>query len=877
MTTFQFQNQTFILDNTIKTFCMDDLQVSALVKIKKQILELFNVFLNKQIYSFSNNKLKLIKEKSNSSTADLFMLYNKFIKGLKKVQQSRSKFLNFYNQEGKLPLYQDILKREMLKSLKGKTLLIMEGFLFFNLEQLNLIKMAYEQNIEIYLIAKTNKFIQDDIYNPLLSDLNANADYITIKGQENRKQNSISEVASCLFKDTPKKELDDSILFIEPFVNVEEEFKFIINDIIQYLKSNYGDDKEKIKVALENVLAVMLRNKKDTAHFSELLQRLNSDIKLSFNEKSLLDFSLGKFIYNLYNIISDGINIETYKNLLFTQWKYNDKTGSEKYDDALNVFSAIEIYFKGSSKIEEWITKIQRLILVQGKIKDQTCLKFHPINIATKDTVEFLSDHLKFIKLIVDKISNFRGTINEHLENLKNAISNNDSEETSEIKDEVFNIINSINDRGILKIDAKYFGETLRAMIAEYEFETKQNDDELILRQLTLNNVTKFKRVYIPRFESGRYPHNIKKEFPFTKAVLNILQDKELGINHNILDYIENDFHYYINNFFDFTEDTIIFTQSEVEEGLPSMPSVYVEDIFSLYNKNIQYVKQDTFKYNPFIKDELELIQLPKIDNKKINLHNLMLYYLCPKMFYFINENQTYYSDEIALNIYASNVLYVKFFKNFVDRNKNKVFELDKTLQEETEKILKLSLKEIKEVFEYLSPLELNDIYTKTLNQIYYLYSVRVREGKFSAKKFSFDLAPKKEIKIKNYTVIIDEKLIIKNEITGISNEFDIYKGIYLLLGRSNGKEYDYTHYDELISQLELWLSSDDRMKLVDFALFKIDVQLSSPKYYNDGIERIKNVISSIESSRYVSCPNELCKFCKVRRSCRGASWGVPR
>lgn len=795
------RDQMFILYNTIKDVYKDSPRGLALYNIKKQIYDLFYILIDKKIEHFDEKLLDLIQIKSNDSTAELFSLYNIFIENLKNIQDgNNNEFLLLDNLEGKFPLYQTIINKEMAKAMKNRKCLIMEGFLFLTLEEKQLIKNATELGKDVYLITKRNEFTNKNIYIPLMAELCVDVNYIDISGREVKKENCISIISDNLYGSKKiEKSIDDSVLFIEPFVSREEEYKFIVKDILKYLEITCGNDKEKIKNALDNDIAIMIRKKEDTIYFNDLLTQLNAGFKMSINDRSLLDFTLGQFIYNIYSIIGNGIDPTTYKKLLFIQWKYNENCNLSKYSTALKDFSTIEIYFKNLTSISEWLFELNKIIDIKNEIDTKDCYKFHPIRAISYENIDFLISHLTYISSLIEKLSSVDRTNREHIEILKDIfMSQENANNDKDSIEQIFSVIDSLNDNSMLKISSKFFSEVLRSMLTEYEIESNPPEEEICIYPINIENVTQYKRVYIPKFELGTYPQNINKVFPFTETILNILSDKDIGINYKIYDYIKNDYHFFFKNFLDFTSDTIIFTQAESENGIPTLPSIYIEDVFSLFNKDVEYIEVQTTKVKNFIKEDRTFVN-PVLQLKQINLPNLLLYFVCPKMFYYLNNAETFCVEEIQLSLYAGSILYTRFFENFVAFNKDKVFYLDKALQSETEKVLNNTLTEITKVFDYLSPIELNDIYSKCLKQIYYFYAHQLRIGKFAANKFIFLLSETEIIKVDDYNIILDEKLIVKNVESNTETFFDFTRSLYFLVLSSGGKGYDLKHYSEIV------------------------------------------------------------------------------
>jgi|GEM_PF-4304135 len=860
------RDQQFILNQTITEVYGESGRGKAFQRTRREIYELFEILLEKKIDCFDEKKLGLILEKSNHSTKALFELYNAFVKKLKEVQNAESEFLAFDNHEGEIPLYQEVCANEMKKALKEKSCLIMEGFMLLYFEQKQLLKAAYDSGKEIYLVTKKNDFLESSLYQPFLDELGAEGNYIEVSGKAKRVKNSLSIIADNLYREEyVNHELDDSVQFIEPFVSREEEFKYVISDIMSYLGKTCGNDEDKRQKALQGDIAVVLHSKKDKLHFNDLLNHLGAGFNIAVEGKTLLDYSLGQFIYCIYKIIGGEIDVDIYKKLLFTQWRFNQNCNDEQFNSALKDFLAIELYFKDLYNIDSWIEQIEKVKQIKSEIETIDAYLYHPVNVVSYESLQFIKEHLVFIKSIVEVLAVVDGTSSEHVERAKEIfLTNANAEFDLELTEKIAEALDSFCDKSMLKINAKFFAEAIRSMLSEFEMKVEE-DSKAFLLMPSLEN----KRVYIPKFESGSYPQRIENEFPFTEQITEILRDERISIKHRVYPYYK----FFVKNFFDTTSEALIFTQSESDSGVPTLPSSYIEDVFSLFDKDIEYIKVNK-QVRADVKGALFDLPMPKLEKAVIPLPNLLLHYVCSKMFYFLNNTKTSYSDEIPLSIYAGNIMYVRFFEVFVEQNKDRVFTLDRTLQSETERILKIVADEISRTFGYLTQIELNDLHNKALEQIYYFYTNKLRTGKFKAEKFIFDIVPAKIIEVDGYLIKIDKSLVVKNVQNGIKNQFDICKGLYFLVGSSGGAEYEFRHYAEIIEQLSLNLSSDDRLKLIDFAYFKVAVQLASGRFYEDGIKRIKGILERLERSRFNSVKSQACLYCKAKNSCKGISWG---
>ena len=98
---------------------------------------------------------------------------------------------------------------------------------------------------------------------------------------------------------------------------------------------------------------------------------------------------------------------------------------------------------------------------------------------------------------------------------------------------------------------------------------------------------------------------------------------------------------------------------------------------------------------------------------------------------------------------------------------------------------------------------------------------------------------------------------------------YDISSQMDFLVKSAGGNTYEFVHFDQVFDQLAARNTDDDRMALISFLFFKLNVQLNS-RYINDGIERIKKILKLITrqlDDQYI--PSSYCRYCKFERVCK--------
>ena len=140
---------------------------------------------------------------------------------------------------------------------------------------------------------------------------------------------------------------------------------------------------------------------------------------------------------------------------------------------------------------------------------------------------------------------------------------------------------------------------------------------------------------------------------------------------------------------------------------------------------------------------------------------------------------------------------------------------------------------------------------------------------------FRFDLSNTETFKITNgmgkcLNVEIDNCLQIINCNNGYALNHDISSTMDFLVKSAGGETYQFEHFDEILKQLSERNVDDDRMALTSFLFFKLNVQMNSQRFRNDGLQRLKKLslfINKQKDDNYI--PSSYCKYCKFERICK--------
>lgn len=927
-------DQLFILSNVISSCITEAEHRQMLEHSKRELFELYDALIRRGIGSIDADRLAMLEREYTKSTADIFRLYNSYIERLNNVQNADDELLSYDNKEGAFLLYFEAYGRMQKKQLAEYGSIILDGFLFFNDDQLELITAAAELDKQIIIINTYAEFLRRYLYVPLIKRLGATAEYITAEDPTPNSTNDIAEVSRKLFTAGNVPDLR-GFKFIEPFINREDEFTYIVKEISRRLKNEGGCDLERIKEIINTTAIILRTTPEEQSLFDEILKdyglfikkadggtagapdiayskaefmqaritdadgkELTRRAKLDFfkenykrlrintRKRSFVEYPVGQFVCEIYRTLADGMSVEGYKKLLYSNWRYNVGETDERYDRHIKEFGVIEAYFIGKTDIDEWLAEFRRIKQNKRQTSGDSAYLSHPFTAVSDESLAFMETHTEYIKATVAKLSAINGTIKDHVQGLRSLFNEaafkdaDDAEDDSEkaaVK-RLLELVNEIADTSMLTMNAAYFGRNVRAMLTEYESElTEDSDRELILKTDNLESRWRYKHIFVPIFEADKLPIPFAEPFPFTATVKAALKDKRLGLNFTFLKNVDLDYHlefgrWLIKNTLSLGEESVTITQSENDGGKPMQPSVYIKDILGLAGKEIKYEPANQDAAPSQDKAPYGYGETLNLAVRDCELSDLLLYLVCPKMLFHASRHGGAFTDSFQLGLLAGGVVYYKFFERFCTECAGKVFN-EAELREKTSVILKTTAQAELDNFNFLSVLEKNDIYSKVLNQVTEFYQGYIHSGRYRCRRFKLELTAPMRIEHGGIAVSIPRRLRVTDADKGTYNDFDITKRLKFLLLSGDGKKYDFKHYAEIIEQLEKGNPNDDRIAMVNFLFFKITVQLASDKFREDGVIRIKELIDGIKDRRfhtYTGLPSDYCKCCRVKNLCRG-------
>lgn len=835
-------------------------------------------------------------EKYTFVEQDIFEIYKSVYKTIESTKQS---------------IYKSCVVKEAIDSLSQYDSVAFVGFVFFNDMQEAIIKGV--QGADLVFINKDNDFIEKELIAPLMRKIGLVCEVESI---EKDAVGDFCDIEKKLFtKEKTTSKFDNQVQIYEPFSNREDEFLFIAKEISKSIRQrkidinniendiqNYAvvltKDKDELSKTLNDALGqygVFIPSQKGLTNMKPVYyskqEFLDSNIQngrkaLSYIEKVKLfdtfkrikvssgtlqceDLPIGRFILEVYKVVANDLTIDSFKTLINTQWHLNKSADT----DAIQDFYKLEVYFENLVSMAQWKQEISRLIELKKIINKESGFEKHPLYIVSNKSLKYISDYLEFLDSLVEKLK-IEGNVKAQIKHLIKTFNLTDLKLTD--KDEqahldlLVEILKSIESSESTKIDYKYFAEHIKELIDQYSFAKQMDNDAIKLPVVNMENCTKYDYVYFPMFEDNKYPRVLSLGFPFTDNIVSILGELGLGLqkNQEMAYHLKMSRHIF-KNVFGFVNKQITFTYTAKENGTDVGLSIYAHDIFKtinrelLFKENADQIQKERIEHRELIFKDARI--------KEVNLNELLIKYMCPKLFFYnaMHNEKLCYKDAFLLNFYAKAIITNRFFINLAKTNKE--YSLNTAFEDEVEVLFNQTFNEVIKYFNCFSENVKKDIWITSKQYVNDFIKLHFKQGKFAVKQFRFKLGKEKVIK-GSFIVKTRPTLIMINIVNGVETEFDISKNLDYLVSSSGGKKYDEKHFADIIERLQRGTRADDKIALVNFASFKVNTQLNNAKYYQDGVERVKGVIEDTpaEYSNMGDIVSSYCRFCKMKSVCKG-------
>lgn len=743
---------------------------------------------------------------------------------------------------------------------------------------------------------------------------------------------------------------DKSIRVIEPFIDRESELRYVVTSISKRLENIYAGDINELIRSLNNDFAIVIGIEKENyeERFSALFREvglfifdynllagsefvnidrksisplyftkkeyLASDIywdnskQLSSQEKLRLfnkgfhridinrytrpisSYPVGQFVLEVYRIINDGISIEGFKSILYSNWQYvADKSIEEKWSDSIAGFRYIEPFFDGKMDISEWIDIIENLIKIKPLIENEPLYHYHPLSGIKIECLSIIRNLLLQLSSIIEKILTTSGGLDAHLQTLKESVMGvthilSEYDEVQEFEQTILKRLVAVVDElssssQIDNIEANYFAQNVHAMLTEWERESASETTSLLrLNVVNLENMKRYKHSYFVMCESGKYPRQYAETFPYSPEIVRILSRPKYGISLSIQDLRGIDYHlklekYLFKNVLDFTSDDITFTYCEKEYGTYNKPSIYLEDIASLFNSEIPQDEDETKTERRFSYVETtKKLRLPC--KEEYSLTELATFKLCPRLYYHINvdEIRGVYLSKIQLKFYFEAILYCDLFRRFMDYNlqNKKVYKKnDPEYKRVMAGLWRDCISFNKPFFSFLSSYELKDTERNVFRKAYGFIDNAmqyIKGGTYTVINYN-----EKRYKGNGYTLLVehDNRIVDYEKKTWRMSQNNIY--LEFLVLKTDDNKSELVHYADMIKALDECNPNEDRVNLVSRIIAKINIQFDSKRFAGDGIKRTDELVQEICEYNFlkaVASESNFCTYCRYNETC---------
>ena len=741
---------------------------------------------------------------------------------------------------------------------------------------------------------------------------------------------------------------DGSIEIIQPFPDRDAELRYIAERISDELRECGNDDVPTIRGLLadtavviavakekyENYLAAILQDVGvfiyrenadalglDPTTFQKIYYRRNDFLKeavafadgrpcsyeekyrlffllfegigISKTERPVATYPVARFVFNVYDILLDGISADSFKSLLYSNWRYHAEETTLEWSRFIGEFQKVEAFFEQSGDLAEWLAIVKKLIELQPNARENPLLKYHPLSAVTEAGLHFIQDTLEYLQALVREIGAVSGGLQEHLAVLRqrvmglNRITALDDERLTfeqKIMKRLHEATDSAASTAVMQnLDAKYFAENVRFLLGGWDEDAVEEVLSLRLDVVKLVNVKPYKRVYFAMLEAGKYPRPYGEQLPYTKAVVEILGNPAYGINSVPLDCYPLAQHllyekYHFINVLDFTRKQLIITSCDYEYGSKNRPSIYTDDIDTLFGsagKHKPYTLTRDALHTDFSRPVAPyLMELPE----PVRLRELLEFQLCPKLYFHNQQHTAPYQTRFLLQFYLSALAFCETlnrFKHFNFENK-KIYDVQDS--EAAETLLRI----FDEAWDYgaaFFPLfggyELADIRKGAKEKIEGFLPNLI---KHSVKGQNFTVVGVEAVPVAgfDYTMQLDhdtKTYSFDSKMARISSNNLFIDFLVLKTLDFDGPE----HYGDMLEALASGRANVDRINLTFKMHGKISRQFASKKFAADGMQRTDGLVYDIQNFDFMQAkaqPSKYCTYCRLSGTCLGVPKG---
>ena len=851
-----------------------------------------------------------------------------------------------------LDTYQAKKKIAIQESISTVDALFFDGFLFFDDVQKHVIRCALESNKEVFVISKqfsdgSGAFIVEETIKNLANEIGCKVK-VVLSEYKLKNENTALGFARAAYpnifgqdKELPTLE-DGSIRFIAPFINRDAELRFVVKNISDRIRARYNGDlssvisvlsetaiiaavcKEKYEQRISDLFAeVGVFARKDNlpeglskdslpeilfskdeylatelAYTSgeiltlgeklKLFDRCYHKIEINKHRRPISTYPIGQFVLRIYEIATEGMSVEAFKCIMFSNWRYSQNISDKKWSEFIADFRLLEVWFEDQKELYKWSETAKNLLEMQEKIQGNPLYCYHPLVSVNKESLQVLANLIEELEYIVETIQATNGKISEHIAVLQNVViqkgcfdAADDLGEEQKIVKRLSDTVSELKDNTLIgAVSASYFAENIRSMLTEYESEIIDERSPLSISVVNLENMRLYKTCYFIMCEAGKYPRPYIEQFPYTEDLCQILADEKYGIRVNVSNRFGLQYHlslekYLLKNVLDFTTDELIITHTESEAGNGNTISLFAKSIAALFGREIPF-ESNSFKENCEVEESMSKeasMYLPRKDNYTVT--ELATFKLCPRMYYHKQvEKKSCFASRLQLHFYAEAVLYCDLLRRFMDYNlNNKMVYSDDDCNyiAIVEELHKACVEENKQFFGFLSNYELSDISKHAVGKL--LSSIENSKQYIDGHTFTLIPYSNATYAGDGYTITVehDNRFVDYEKKSWRMSQSTSY--VEFLVMKTSDHKSELVHYKDMVEALDNNDSNEDRINLTSRILAKINIQFDSKRFAADGVRRVASLVDEVvqyDFAKAAAMPSSYCTYCRYNTVCLG-------
>ena len=175
------------------------------------------------------------------------------------------------------------------------------------------------------------------------------------------------------------------------------------------------------------------------------------------HKRPISTYPIGQFVLRIYEIVTEGMSLEAFKCIMFSNWRYNLNVTNQKWSNFISQFKLLETWFENHTDIATWKKIAKNLLDLKSKLTDNPLYCYHPLNVVSLDSLQVLTDLISELENIVNIIKHTNGSISDHISVLKNVVINykdfiptDNLDQEQQIAQRLINTITTLKDTTVI-------------------------------------------------------------------------------------------------------------------------------------------------------------------------------------------------------------------------------------------------------------------------------------------------------------------------------------------------------------------------------------------------------------------------------------------